>query len=719
MKLLIKIQWVLSIAVMLLLGIDRTGLCQNMKPLPVKAVYSLKYSFEEKGGNSGVYKVVKEGNAKNNELLTWNITILDRSKNRVQRTLRMEIPYGSDRVPKTFPLNKGEILIEGFSGNEIIPQVITLPSMNDFDPIVRNGHGPILEGETVTLSVNPSRRFEQIDWVWSNGKKGETIQEELNRTTAFTVHGEYRGTSFRTKQKSVTVNLSRVADVLAFDLVGPVSPVPDTNAVTVSLNIRKNLFQNDLQWVWKDQRDKVLARNTNSITIQPDPIIDTELIRVCPSAGDRQFACKTFKIPLQRLSAPSDFTIRYPAKLYTDQYVTIRAESVTRDPRTKWTWTVDGRRMNTMADSIVLRPTPGIKVSVYPTLNRRGGVASQKQVSLGTVMVRTVLPSEIKGQMRLCGVPERAESYLLESAILGSESSYWVVMENGQEVARFKGNAFSLLIKKTSSYYLTTDKRFDLKLPFTVEVVDLPSEKLSIDGPSEFCLGQPFLLTLNGQRDENKMKWQWYRSDGENLAIRRPMGNGKTIRDSLQASSRYTLTAEFDGCPLSELPFHEVSVFKEPLAPKPQYTFLNNAHDRIKIDIGNNANRKNHYQWSRDQFSTVFADGYEISSYRLKKGTNTLYVRYKDECGLQSPQASISVTGKKGGYFFLNAGINGADMSRNRSYNLTIGSKSWYLRGKASLPFLLKDQFQNSLASTALQISDLSRVLNYPRSTDR
>lgn len=714
----IKISKCLFVSIIVLMSFTQVALCQDINRIRVKSVsYYLEPYYEEKVNGPSILKVVKRGSATKDQLLTWDIKLVVDGKRQVQRTLTMEIPRGDEVISKTFTLNKGEILLSALTSNDIIPQDIILPSMNDFNPTIQKGQGPILEGETVTLLVNPSKRFEQIDWVWKNGKRGESIQQEVNRTTTFTVYGEYKGTSFRTKEKSVTVNVNRLADVLDFDITGPTSPIADTNVVTLSLNIKKNLFQNELQWVWKDHQNQVLSRNKSSIKLQPNPFIENGLVRVCPSAGDRHFACKSFQIPLLRLPSPSGFSIQFPAKLYTDQSATIKAESSNRNPDTKWTWSINGRKINATADSILVRPVPGMTINVYPTLNRRGGIVLQKQAKLINVIVKTALPTEINGQMRFCGMPPKSETYQLESAILGSDSDYWLVMDNNKEVTRFKGNSFSLLPKKSSSYYLTTDKRPDLKFPFTVEVVDLPVGRFSIDGPSQLCSGQPFTLTLNGLSEEKKMKWQWYRAEGENSTYRTAIGSAKTIRDSLQTSFTYSVSTEYDGCNLPELVLHRVNIFKTPSMPQPKYEYLNSAKDKVRLTVVNKTDLNNDYQWSRDKFSTIYANGDNIPNYRLKKGANTFYVRYRDDCGILSPMASISVIGNKRGYLFLNAGINGLNIPGNNSYNLTFGTKSWYIRGKTSLPFILSNKFQTSLGSTSLQISDQSRVTNYPRTS--
>jgi hypothetical protein len=65
----------------------------------------------------------------------------------------------------------------------------------------------------------------------------------------------------------------------------------------------------------------------------------------------------------------------------------------------------------------------------------------------------------------------------------------------------------------------------------------------------------------------------------------------------------------------------------------------------------------------------------------------------------------------------MNAGIGFSNLTRNSSYSITLGSRSWYFRGKTSMPFIFKGQYQTTVASTALQISEQSRVVNYPRST--
>ena len=366
-------------------------------------------------------------------------------------------------------------------------------------------------------------------------------------------------------------------------------------------------------------------------------------------------------------------------------------------------------------DTIHSKSNP--EINENSTLIRTGTNPKSKPDKPTIVLVKTVLPKNIKGRLHLCGIPTIKEQFQMESAILGTESNNWVIMENNIEVTRFKGNTFFLLPSKTTTYFLSPDNRPDLNVSFTVEVIILPSQKISIEGPSELCSGQPFTLALNGLSDEKKMKWQWYRAEAENSSYRKPIGAARTISDSLQTSFTYSVSAEYDGCALPELVLHRVNIYKAPSIPQPNYEFLNSKKDKIRLTVDNKTDLNNEYQWSKDKFSTIYANGDNIPNYRLKKGTNTFYVRYRDECEILSPMASISVIGKKRGYLFLNAGINGLNIPGNNSYNLTFGTKSWYIRGKTSLPFILSNKFHTSLGSTSLQISDQSRVTNYPRSS--
>lgn len=702
----------------MLLSIGNKALCQKEGPIPVNAPYTLQYSYVPPSKNTqGVYKVFKSGNSANDELVSWNIVVLVGKEKRVEnRILKMEIRRGSSREEKQFLLNKDEEIFKTFEGDNITPKKISLPTINDFNPSIRKAVGPILEGETVTLLVNPSKEFDNIEWVWKNGNKGESQQIEAYKTTVYSVYGQYKGTNFRTNQKSIKVNVNRIADVLDYEISGPLSPVPDTNAVNLSLNIQKNLFQNDLQWVWKNYRDEIISRNKNTVTIEPNPFIEDGRIKLCPYTNDRQFACKTFLIPLKKLPPPSEFNIQIPQKLYTDEWITLRAVSINWVPDTKWTWSINGRKINTTLDTILVRPTPGMIVTVYPTLYRRGGILLQKQFKLNNVITRTTLPTSIIGKKRFCGIPTRQETFQLESAILGNDSEYWLVMENNKEVTRFKGNTFNFLPKKSGSYILTADRRPDLKFNFSIEVIEIPKGSISIEGPPQVCESQPFVLTLNGFEGDEKFKWRWEKSSGTNNAERKLIGNGRTLRDSIQSTSTYYVKGEYNGCIIQDNVVRKVFKIDAPLMPATNYQYLDKSQEKAKFFVYN-YNNKNSYQWSNDRFSTIYSEGESISNYRLKKGINTFSVRYKDECGIESPTAYVSVTRKKFDYFFINAGIGFSTLTSNRSYAVTLGSRSWYFRGKTSMPFIFKGQYQTTVASTALQISEQSRVVNYPRST--
>jgi len=706
------------IFLMMLLSFGKKALCQKEGPIPVNAPYTLQYYYIPGDKNTqGIYKVIKSGNSANDELVSWNIIVLvGKEKREENRTLTMEIRRGSGREEKKFFLNKDEEIFNAFKGDNINPKKISLPTSNDFNPTIRKAAGPVLEGETVTLSVNPSKQFDNIEWVWKNGKKGQSIQVEAYKTNVFSVYGQYKGTNFRTNEKFIKVDVNRIADVLDYEITGPLSPVPDTNAINLSLNIKKNLFQNDLQWVWKDYRDEIISRNKNTVTIEPNPFIEDGRIRLCPYTNDRQFACKTFQIPLKKLPSPSEFNIQIPQKLYTDEWITLRAISINRVPDTKWTWSINGRKINTTLDTILVRPTPGMIVSVYPTLYRRGGIELQKQFKLINVITRTTLPTSIIGKKRFCGIPTKQETFQLESAILGNDSDYWLIMENNIEVSRFKGNTFNFLPKKSGSYILTADRRRDLKFNFSIEVVEIPKRSISIEGPAQVCQSQPFELTLNGFEGDEKFKWRWEKSQGTNNAERKLIGNGRTLRDSIQSTSTYYVKGEYNGCIIQDNVVRKVFKIDDPLTPQINYQYLDKSKEKARFFVYN-YNNKNSYQWSNDRFSTIYSEGESISNYRLKKGVNTIKLRYKDECGIESSTASVSVIRKKFEYFFMNAGIGFSNLTRNSSYSITLGSRSWYFRGKTSMPFIFKGQYQTTVASTALQISEQSRVVNYPRST--
>lgn len=687
--------------------------------LPITAsTFTVQYTIQQKlvnGKRETTYRLEKKGNASGPQLLKWEVPVL-RNGQKLDFPIVMEIQAGSQVQVVERKLIPGDQLLAEVGDKEIQPVPVVLPGLQDFKARLDHQGDYILQGEEIRLYVEKAKEFEQIEWVWSNGDKGESIKVTADRKQLYSVFGRYRGTSFKTQVHSVAVDVKRAKDLVDFEITGPIAPVDDTASVRLSLQVKRNVFGEDIRWKWMDEQGRQLQSNGENCTITGNPLLITGKVTVCPIADARAFGCATFQIPVRQLPGPSPFTVQHPTTLYTDEPALLKVVPSVRHSQLKWTWVVNGQQLKSTADSIRVQPLPGMRIEVYPMLNKRGGPALAKTIRFNKVVVRTTLPRSIKGTLQFCGVPALTQEYQMQGAVLGSESRQWVLYENNKAILRFTGNRFSLKPQRSAAYVVAPDNRPDLKYSFRIDVVELPVLKPAISGPTERCAGEAFTLELNGIPSDDAYQWRWSRSYEKGSRGLDSIGAGIRVDESLQVSARYYVRVKYKGCTLPAIIAHQVTIPDLPVKPIPEYTFLNRSRDRIKLEVrGYQVGNK--YQWSKDNFETILTDKSRIPSYRLKSGSNTLYVRYTDRCGQLSKVSEISVKGPKRDYFFVNAGLNGLEGPANRSFKLTIGNRFWYVRGKASLPGLISSLYPTELGGNRLEISDNSRVLNYPPST--
>jgi hypothetical protein len=696
-----------------LLGQNRTG----RLPITV-STYTVQYTIEQKlvnGKRETTYRLEKKGTSPGPQLLKWALPVL-RNGMEIDFPIVMEIPAGNRVQVVERKLNPGDQLQKEVGVEEIRPISVVLPGLKDFKARLDHQGDYILQGEEIRLYVEKVKEFEQIEWVWSNADKGESIRVTADRKQVFSVFGRYRGTSFKTQVHSVAVDVKRAKDLVDFEITGPIAPVDDTASVRLSLQVKRNVFGEDIRWKWMDEQGRQLQSNGENCTITGNPLLITGKVTVCPIADGRAFGCATFQIPVKRLPGPPSFTVQHPTTLYTDESALLKVVPSVRYPQLHWTWIVNGQLLKSTADSIRLQPLPGMRIEVYPMLNKRGGPALAKTIRFNKVVVRTTLPRSIKGTFQFCGVPALTQEYQLVGAVLGSESRQWVLYENNNIIQRFTGNRFTLKPKRSAAYVVAPDNRPELKYAFRIDVVDLPKVKPAISGPVERCAGEAFTLELNGIPSDEAYQWRWSRAYENGSKGLDSIGSSIRIEESLRVSARYSVRVRYKGCTLPVIIAHQVTLPGLPAKPIAEYAFLNRAKDRIKLEV-RGYQIGNQYQWSKDNFETILADKSRVPSYRLKSGTNTLYVRYTDRCGQLSEVSEISVKGPKRDYFFVNAGMNGLEGPANRSFQLTMGNRFWYVRGKGSLPGLISSLYPTELAGRVLEITDDSRVLNYPSST--
>lgn len=707
----------ISIVSFLLLAIINS---YGQKPirLNVNAPYKIDVS-KEKNGDVESYKASQIGVSNMNQVVTWKYSVINKKNGgaSINKIFILEIPANSNGKTKKVPLNKGEV-IDKFILDEntrITPENIKIPSASEIDIQKSTNEPYYFPNDDVYLAV--SKSFENIDWIWKEGNRevhrGRFYEFKADRTRSLTVYGVHKSFNiFRTVSKEINVRVLGRNEVINYVLNIPTSTIPDTSSINLSVAVSMNKYKKPFTWNWIINNE-LIESYSSEIKYKPKTYFTSSEISVYPSFFPSAKEANSLK--LSTLPAPSDFRVSIPSKIYTDESLVVRAIATNKYPDTKWIWNVNGKEIASDADSLfIMYPLPNMVVSVRPELNKR--VGQTKTVKFENVIVRTVMPKNIDGELRFCGPPIKTQIYSIGSAILGSESTQWVLYENNIKKDSFKKNTFELKPTKSGNYYISPNNRPDLKFNFSIEVVEIPKRSISIEGPAQVCQSRPFELILNGFEGDEKFKWRWEKSQGTNNAERKLIGNGRTLRDSIQSTSTYYVKGEYNGCIIQDNVVRKVFKIDDPLTPQINYQYLDKSKEKARFFVYN-YNNKNSYQWSNDRFSTIYSEGESISNYRLKKGVNTIKLRYKDECGIESSTASVSVIRKKFEYFFMNAGIGFSNLTRNSSYSITLGSRSWYFRGKTSMPFIFKGQYQTTVASTALQISEQSRVVNYPRST--
>ena len=686
--------------------------------LNVNAPYKIDVS-KEKNGDIESYKASQIGVSNMNQVVTWKYSVINKKNGgaSINKIFIMEIPANSNGKIKSVPLNKGEV-IDKFILDEntrITPENIKIPSTSEIDIQKSTNEPYYFPNDDVKIAV--SKSFEDIEWIWKEGNRevhrGRFYEFKADRTRSLTVYGVHKSFNiFRTVSKEVNVKVLGRSEVINYVLNIPTSTIPDTSSINLSVAVSLNKYKKPFTWNWKINNE-LIESYSSEIKYKPKTYFTSSEITVYPSFFPSAKEASSLK--LSTLPAPSDFRISIPSKIYTDESLVVRAIAVNKYPDTKWIWNVNGKEIQSDTDSLYIKyPLPNMVVSVRPELNMR--VGQTKTVKFENVIVRTVMPKKIDGELRFCGPSSKAQIYNLGPAILGSESTQWVLYEDNVRKFGFEKSTFQLRPIKSANYYISPNNRPDLKFNFSIEVIEIPKRSISIQGPAQVCESQPFELTLNGFEGDEKFRWRWEKSQGTNNTERKLIGNGRKLRDSIQFSSTYYVKGEYNGCIIQDNIVRKVFKIDNPLMPQINYQYLDKSKEKAKFFVYN-YNNKNSYQWSNDRFSTIYTEGESIANYRLKKGTNTFNLRYQDECGINSPIGSVSVIRTKFDYFFMNAGIGLSNLTTNRSYSITLGSRSWYFRGKTSMPFILKGQYQTTFASTALQISDQSRVINYPRST--
>jgi hypothetical protein len=686
--------------------------------LHIRAKYTITYNKEvlgKEGSRITALNFKKKGIASNHQILKWNL-IVRRDEKKILLPIVIEIPAGNSDLNFEKRLMMNDV-IEAIQDVSIIdPISITLPNSNDFNLRIKSLDEFILEGEKVTLFVDVKEGFNDIEWIWSNNKKGDQISHTAFRNQSISVYGVYKGTSFKTMPKSLTLDVKSANELIDFAVMTPTIPIDDTSQASISLKVLKNSLTTSPSWVWYDEFGAELRSTILSQVFNGKPYFKTGIISVCPMYGNRIFGCKKIQIPVRHLEAPSpNFEIIYPSELYSDKEAVIYIRQKFRNINTKWNWTINGKRLNLNSDSIKIYPQQKLEIAAYPSLNNR--IAEVKKVTLKNVIVRTKLPETIKGTFRFCGVQTSSHKYTLDKGELGNDAKSWILYKNNIEYKRFVSNYFDLIPIESAEYHLSPDTKPNLKISFYVEVVKSPEINLTIKGPQIVCKNEIFSLQLISLVSDTAFTFIWYKNNSANQTVLVSSGTNRFITDSITSTTAYSLEIQYKSCKIPEMTSYVVQLYNSPSTPTVDYTFTNKVHDQISLMAESKSESSENWEWSIDNFSTIYSLGKNIEKYKLKDGSNQFFVRYRNQCNEMSYIKDVTIFKKKYNYFFINIGINSNTLNSIQSYNFTAGSKKWYIRGKFSPSYFLKNNFSTELYGKNLEVNDNGRILNYPIST--
>jgi hypothetical protein len=331
--------------------------------------------------------------------------------------------------------------------------------------------------------------------------------------------------------------------------------------------------------------------------------------------------------------------------------------------------------------------------------------------------IKTVLPKNIKGSMKFCGIPKSKQTYEIVGGILGAGANEWCLYLGNKIITRFSGNTFQFIPTITSSYVIAPDNNPNLKFSFTVEIVDFIPSNISIAAPSTVCSRQPFTMVLQTLEADSILKWKWYRKSGDLSEQDKYLGSNRTIIDSIEKSSEYYVKIEYKNCPLSNSMNHFVTAHPTPIMPTTSYSYTDNIKDKVNLEARIPNMELTNWEWSLDKFNSVFSDSNALKNIKLAKDSNDFYVRYYDRCGIISPYTSLTIIRKKYDYIFVNAGFNFFNTKSFGSFNLTLGNKNLYIRGKISIASILSSSYSYEFSGKNMFINDQSRVLNFPPNT--
>gem|GEM_PF-4146451 len=689
------------------------------------------YTITDPKSRDLLYKARLEGAVRSDQILRWRIRVIESPNAPAGRDKPVYLTLHKGTRDKEFVIDKAYQFNDTLSFDDVIkPEIVMLPQLAEFQPVMESELPYLLKGDPFSLSVNPSRDFPNIEWVWkidgdpSASLTGERLPQVASRSKTYRVYARHRNSeAFRTASKEVTVPVKDSREIVDFSIRGPGRVVDDTGSLHLSLDIRKDITRGEAEFRWYAD-----GRNANDVPIgigtgiQVSPPLTNSDYRVCAYHEGRRLACAEYHQQVQVLPAPGDFDFVPPGRLFANQPAVIRLRA--KNPQAQyWTWSINGKMIAPKGrDSLLIpSPKPGMQVCVYPTLNGKGGASMRECIELRDVRVKTVLPSGVDGRMSRCSGDRSPVVYRLLGGTLGSDAKAWVLYVGQRRVRALRPGSDTLLLapSRTTTYRIATETAPNTYYTFTIDVMDPPRLPVALKGPAEVCAGQAFPLEATGGIPDGDLRWRWYRRlPGESGP--RAIGEGAIVQDSILFTAVYSLTAEKGGCSVRMGRDLSVKVTPKPARPSVSTKYLGKAQKRADVRLDGVLPQDMAYEWTIDGFASIAHTGPAWEGVSIPKEGLSVSVRAINGCGMPSDpavqylQRSASVSPRVP-LRFLNVGITAGDPSKLGNIRIVVGSSRFW----GSVVFNTMRVFgypgyKSTLSGRTLEVDDAGRVANFP-----
>ena len=229
----------------------------GQKPIRLNVIAPYKIDVSKvKNGDVQYYKASQIGVSNTNQVIIWKYSVINTLNGgaSIIRTFTMEIPVNSSSIEKLVALNKGEVIDKFYLNNEIIPQNIKIPSTNEFDIRKSTNESYYFPNDDVSLEL--SKNFEDIEWIWKEGNReihrGRFLEFKADRTKKLTVYGIHKlFPKFRTVSKEINLRVLARSEVIDYVLNIPISSIPDTSSINLSVAVSMNKYKKPFTWNWK------------------------------------------------------------------------------------------------------------------------------------------------------------------------------------------------------------------------------------------------------------------------------------------------------------------------------------------------------------------------------------------------------------------------------------------------------------------------------------